>query len=143
MAMDRGEMTEADEAVENPEPASSPDEPAGESQGAAEVAQAPSSEAAAERALNAEGRERPGFLLEFPADPELQRLVRAFEAGNYEAVREGAPKLAAKTEDPVVRGAARELRRRIDPDPLMKYLLWVAIALFVFVVWYTYQNHAR
>ena len=33
--------------------------------------------------------------------------------------------------------------RRIDPDPLMKYLLWVAIALFVFVVWYTYQNHAR
>jgi hypothetical protein len=136
-------MTEADEAVEDPEQASPPDEPASEPAQAAEAARAPSSEAAPERPLNADGRERPGFLLEFPADPELQRLVHAFEAGNYEAVREGAPKLAAKTEDPAVRGAARELRRRIDPDPLMKYLLWVAIALFVFVVWYTYQNHAR
>jgi len=136
-------MTEADEAVEDPEQASPPDEPAGDPQEAADGAQAPSSEAAPARTLNADGRERPGFLLEFPADPELQRLVRAFEAGNYEAVREGAPKLAAKTEDPAVRGAARELRRRIDPDPLMKYLLWVAVGLFVFVVWYTYQNHAR
>jgi hypothetical protein len=95
------------------------------------------------RPLNAEGRERPGFLLAFPDDPELQRLARAFEAGNYEAVRVGAPKLAETTESATVRAAARELRRRIDPDPLMKYLLWVAIALFVFVVWYTYQNHAR
>src|SRR3954471_965303 len=89
--------------------------------------------ASAERPLNADGRERPRFLLEFPADPELQRLVRAFEAGNYQAVREGAPKLAEQSEDAIVRAAARELRRRIDPDPLMKYLLWVAIALFVFV----------
>jgi hypothetical protein len=55
----------------------------------------------------------------------------------------GAPKLAQATEDAAVRGAARELRRRIDPDPLMKYLLWVAIALFVFVVWFSYQNHSR
>ncbi len=96
-----------------------------------------------ERAVNADGRERPGFLVEFPADPELQRLVQAFEVGNYEAVRSGAPKLAAATEDPAVRAAARELRRRIDPDPLMKYLLFVALLLFVFVVWYTYQNHSH
>jgi hypothetical protein len=142
-------MTEADEAAKDPEQASAPDVPASEPPEPAvpvepaETDQTAPSEAAPERALNADGRERPGFLLEFPADPELQRLVRAFEAGNYEAVREGAPKLAAQTEDPAVRGAARELRRRIDPDPLMKYLLWVAIALFVFVVWYTYQNHAR
>ncbi len=90
--------------------------------------------------LNAEGRERPRFLLEFPQDPELQRLVRAFEGGNYQAVREGAPKLAQATDDPIVRAAARELARRIDPDPLMKYLLWVALGLFVFVVWVTYQG---
>lgn len=93
--------------------------------------------------LNADGRERPRFLLAFPSDPHLQELVRAFEAGNYEFVRRNGPKLAAKTEDPVVRAAARELRRRIDPDPLLKYLLWVALALFVFVVWYTYQGQAR
>jgi len=90
--------------------------------------------------LNAEGRERPRFLLEFPNDPGLQQLVRAFEAGNYRAVREGASKLAESTEDPIVRAAARELGRRIEPDPLMKYLLFVALGLFVFVVWYTYQG---
>jgi hypothetical protein len=93
----------------------------------------------ADISFNLEGRERPRFLLEFPRDPELQRLAQAFEAGNYQAVRTGASKLAQSTEDPIVRAAAQELRRRIDPDPLMKYLLSVAIVLFVFVVWYTYQ----
>ena len=133
-------MTEVDEAAHDPEEASPP---AAEAKPEAEPEPAKASAEPLERPLNADGRERPGFLLAFPDDPELQRLVCDFEAGNYEAVRLGAPKLAAATEDPVVRGAARELRRRIDPDPLMKHLLWVAIALFVFVVWYTYQNHAR
>jgi len=128
-------MTEVDESTENPEaippPEVEPDSP-------------PKPEPPTEdRPLNADGRERPAFLLEFPADPELQRLARAFEAGNYEAVRLGAPRLIETTEDAAVRDAARELRRRIEPDPLMKYLLWVAIALFVFVVWYTYQNHSH
>ena len=92
---------------------------------------------------DADGRERPRFLLEFPDDPELARLVRAFEAGNYQAVRSGAPRLVAASEDPLVRAAARELRRRIDPDPLAKYLLGVALVLFVFVVWYTYQGQGH
>ncbi|MES1173763.1 MAG: hypothetical protein ABUL62_05490 [Myxococcales bacterium] len=122
-------MTEVDEVTESPEPVP----PAPEPEPAAP-------DEAPEVPLNADGRERPRFLLEFPADPELQRLVRAFEAGNYQLVREGAPTLAERTEDPIVRAAARELRRRIDPDPLMKYLLWVALALFVFVVWHTYQG---
>ncbi|MET0793472.1 MAG: hypothetical protein ABW061_18265 [Polyangiaceae bacterium] len=123
-------MTEAEETTHSPE-ASEP---------APEPAQEPARSDAVDVPLNADGRERPRFLLEFPADPELQRLVRAFEAGNYQAVREGAPQLAERTEDPIVRAAARELRRRIDPDPLMKYLLWTALGLFVFVVWYTYQG---
>ncbi|HWZ87407.1 MAG TPA: hypothetical protein VNW92_01120 [Polyangiaceae bacterium] len=128
-------MTEVDEATQDPEQSSPPE--------AAPESPAPKEAQTADRPLNADGRERPGFLLEFPGDPELQRLVRAFEAGNYEAVRIDAPKLAEASEDAVVRAAARELRRRIDPDPLMKYLLWVAIALFLFVVWYTYQNHSH
>jgi hypothetical protein len=90
--------------------------------------------------LDAAGRERPRFLLEFPDHPELQRLVRCFEAGDYQAVREGAAKLVESAEDPIVRAAARELGRRIEPDPLMKYLLFVALGLFVFVVWSTYQG---
>jgi hypothetical protein len=126
-------MTEADQATENAEPAPPPPPPA-------EPEPVPAPAEVESRPLNAEGRERPRFLLEFPNDPELQRLARAFEAGNYEAVRSGASKLAEATEDPIVRAAARELRRRIDPDPLMKYLLGVAVALFVFVVWYTYQG---
>ncbi len=120
-------MTEVDDVTRSPEPAPPAAEPS-------------ASGATPEVPLNADGRERPRFLLEFPADPELQRLVRAFEAGNYHTVREDAPKLAERTEDPIVRAAARELRRRIDPDPLLKYLLWIALALFVFVVWYTYQG---
>lgn len=90
--------------------------------------------------LTSDGRERPHFLRLFPDDPQLQRLVRAFEAGNYELVRKQAPELAESHADPIVRAAARELRRRIDPDPLVKFLLWVALALFVFVVWHTYQG---
>jgi len=140
-------MTEVDQA---PEPAQEPP-PAGEAPEAATGSAEPSGASEAKdaenstegRPLNREGRERPGFLLAFPDDPELQRLVQAFEAGNYEAVRLGAPRLAESTENAAVRAAARELRRRIDPDPLMKYLLGVAIALFVFVVWYTYQTHSH
>ncbi len=119
-------MTEVDDA-QTQEPVPPATEPA-------------TSDASSDVPLNADGRERPRFLLEFPADPELQRLVRAFEAGDYHTVREDAPKLAERTEDPIVRAAARELRRRIDPDPLLKYLLGVALGLFVFVVWYTYQG---
>ncbi|HYQ45535.1 MAG TPA: hypothetical protein VER11_26290 [Polyangiaceae bacterium] len=118
-------MTEAEEVPNLPEPTAP--EPTGPSVSTGAV-------------LNAEGRERPRFLLEFPDDPALQQLVREFEAGNYRAVREGAVKLAEATEDPIVRAAARELARRIEPDPLMKYLLFVALGLFVFIVWSTYQG---
>jgi hypothetical protein len=123
-------MTAVDPASESAEPV-------------APLPPAPPPKGDADRPLNTEGRERPRFLLEFPDDPELQRLARAFEAGNYEAVREGAGKLAESATDPIVSAAAKELRRRIEPDPLMKYLLWVAVALFVFVVWYTYQGQSH
>jgi hypothetical protein len=124
-------MSEAEDAPNSP-----PESTAATAEPAAAAPSAP----AESPALNAEGRERPRFLLEFPNDPALQQLVSAFEAGNYRAVREGSAKLSASTEDPIVRAAARELSRRIEPDPLMKYLLFVALGLFVFVVWYTYQG---
>jgi len=119
-------MTEAEDAENLPPP-----EPA---------TKAPTATPESAPALDAEGRERPRFLLEFPHDPALQQLLRAFEAGNYRAVRTGAAKLAKSTDDPIVAAAARELGRRIEPDPLMKYLLFVALGLFVFIVWYTYQG---
>lgn len=86
--------------------------------------------------------ERPQFLLKFPDHPELQRLVRAFEVGNYAEVRRAAPALL-ESEDAAVRRAARELLTRIDPDPLMKYLLGLAISLFLLIVWYTYGSRGH
>jgi hypothetical protein len=91
--------------------------------------------------LDAQGRERPAFLLEFPNEPELERLIAAFEAGNYAHVRKAAPALVEHSADPEVKAAARELLARIDPDPLVKFLLAVAIGLFVLVVLFTYHFH--
>src|SRR5688572_32464566 len=86
------------------------------------------------RKLNARGEERPAFVLEFPDDPELAKLVEAFEYGNYAKVRKEAPALAQGAADPLVRRAAQELLRRIEPDPRVLRLLLVAVCLFVFVV---------
>ena len=100
-------------------------------------APAPSA-APARPALNAQGMERPAFVLAFPEDPALERLVRAFEAGNYARIRSDAPRVAAEASSPEVREAALELRRRIDPDPLAKYLLAITVALFAFLVVWAY-----
>lgn len=94
-----------------------------------------------EPALTPDGRERPLFILGFPDDPELERLVHAFEAGNYAFVREHAPKLAERTSSARVRDAARELARRIEPDPLIKVLLGLSIALFAVIAFWAYKTH--
>jgi hypothetical protein len=83
-----------------------------------------------------------GFAQHFPEDPELGRLVAAFEAGDYRTVREQAPKLAESTQDPLVRKAALELRKRIDPDPIQLYLLGLTFALLAFLTsWFYLHKH--
>lgn len=94
-------------------------------------------------ARDAEGRDRPAFLLSFPHDPELDRLIEAYEKGDYATVRREAPLLAERTEDAAVRDAAWELRRRIDPDPLARYLLLTGIALLVFLVIWVYAGRGH
>jgi hypothetical protein len=89
---------------------------------------------------NALGEERPRFLLEFPADPELERLITAFEAGDFAQVRRDAPELARRTSDEAVRRAALELRRRIDPDPLLLVMLGLSFALFAAIVGWIYSH---
>ncbi len=82
------------------------------------------------------------FTSSFPEDPELQRLVASFEAGDYHTVRIEAPKLAARAENPEVRKAALELRKRIDPDPVQLYLLGLTLLLLVFLVaWFYAHQH--
>ncbi len=90
--------------------------------------------------LDAAGRERPRFVLSFPSDPELDRLVAAFERGDFAAVRAGAMPLAERAEDERVRDAALELRRRIDPDPLIRYLLLASVVLLVVLVLHAYAH---
>lgn len=90
--------------------------------------------------LDAAGRERPRFVLSFPSDPELDRLVAAFERGDFAAVRAGALPLAERAEDERVRDAALELRRRIDPDPLIRYLLLASVILLVVLVLHAYAH---
>ena len=91
--------------------------------------------------LDEDGRERPQFLLEFPEDPELEPLIEAFCRGNFNKVRLEAPALIEKSKDPKVKSAAEELYRRIQPDPLVKFLLALAAALFVFITAWAYFGH--
>jgi hypothetical protein len=79
-------------------------------------------------------------LLNFPADPELAALADAFEQGNFARVRAEAPRLAQRTGDEAVKRAALELRRRIDPDPWLVFLLGLCCALFAFLVIWTYVH---
>ena len=89
---------------------------------------------------NALGEERPLFMLNFPADPELEALMLAFELGDFAKVRALAGPLARRTTNEAVRRGALELRRRIDPDPLLLVLLGLSIALFVFLVAWVYSR---
>jgi hypothetical protein len=85
----------------------------------------------------------PAFARSWPRDVALVALVAAFEAGNYARVRKEAPALAENTEDEAVRRAARELRRRVDPDPVAVYMLMAAAALLVFLAsWYLLHPHS-
>jgi hypothetical protein len=92
-------------------------------------------------ALDRDGNERPPFLAALPDDPDLARVAAAFEHGDFAFVRREAPALARRTDDPKVREAALDLRRRIDPDPLAKFLLLGAFALLAFLVVWAYARH--
>jgi hypothetical protein len=92
--------------------------------------------------LDANGNERPVFLLDFPEDPELERLIAAFEAGDYAEVRRVAPGVAERAQDPDVRAAALELRRRIDPDPLSSYIVVISVVLLLFLLVWAYAVQA-
>jgi hypothetical protein len=87
-------------------------------------------------------RERPAFAAHFPADPELDRLVALFEAGDYGAVRAGTAALVRSTDRDDVRKAARELAARLEPDPVAKLLLGIAALLLAALAAF-YWTHAH
>lgn len=79
---------------------------------------------------------RPAFADAYPRHDELDRLVEAFERGNFALVRTEAPTLASRSKDDDVRDAALDLLRRIQPDPAAIYLLLLGVALVLFVYGY-------
>jgi len=82
----------------------------------------------------------PAFARAYPDDPELRELVEAFERGAHNVVRERAEKLAQSTEDSDVARAARDLRSRLEPDPLAVKLLLAAVALLIFLSAWAYHT---
>jgi hypothetical protein len=84
--------------------------------------------------------ERPVFARGFPDDPQLNRLVTAFDAGDYATVRARAHELVHATKNDEVRRAARELLRRIEPDRTATLLLGVAFALLAFLSWWHWSH---
>jgi hypothetical protein len=79
----------------------------------------------------------PLFAQRYPRDETLDGLLSTFDRGDYATVREGAQKLIASSKKPAVRQAAEDLLRRLEPDPLARYLLAVATLLLVFFsIWY-------
>jgi len=115
-------------------------EPAAEADAAAAPSKADEADDDEGAVLDANDRERPRFLLAFPQDPDLARLSAAFEAGNYALVRAEAEALSERTQNPAVRDAALELRRRIEPDPLAKYLLALTAALLLSLAYFAYHH---
>jgi hypothetical protein len=89
---------------------------------------------------NSRAYARPKFAQDFPRDPEVDLLIEAFARGDYAYVRLEAPRLAERAENRRVREAARELSRRIEPDPLFRLLLALAWLLLAFLVVWAYAD---
>ncbi len=88
------------------------------------------------------GDRRPAFARSYPRSPELDRLLLAFEAGNYGLVRTEAAALAERSDDQALRDAALDLRRRIEPGPTAIYLWAIGVALLLFLFgYYLMQTH--
>jgi hypothetical protein len=75
----------------------------------------------------------PHFAKAFPRNEALDALVVSFAAGNYGAVREGAPALVRAADDDAVKRAAERLLLATKPDPSAKMLVLFAAALLVFL----------
>lgn len=98
-------------------------------------------EPAAEASESSAASPRPPFAARYPRDPELDRLLAYFMRGNHRVIRDEAEKLAARTGDPEVAAAARDLRARIEPDPIARVLLGATLALLVVLtLWASHRS---
>lgn len=77
---------------------------------------------------------RPAFAVDYPASPELDELLAAFRAGNYQLARKQAAELIRGSKDPAVRRAAEDVRKRLEPGRLSLYLFLLPVFLLLILV---------
>ncbi len=100
----------------------------------------PDGHGASRAKFDLDGRARPAFILKLPQDPTLEPIAAAFERGDFQEVRRLALALLAQGPEPAVAQAARDLYRRTQPDPLLRVFLLTSLALFAFLVAWTYAT---
>lgn len=81
------------------------------------------------------------FTHSFPDDSALKQLVVAFEQGRYDVTRKLAQDIIERSQDRRVRQSAKEVLRRLQPDPLaVKLFVAVGLLLVLLSVW-AYTTH--
>ena len=68
-------------------------------------------------------------------EAKLADLARAFDDGDYRAVRDGAS-LLRSSGDPKTAGAARALLEKVSPDPAARWLFLGALGVILAVAAY-------
>jgi len=86
--------------------------------------------------------DRPPFARVYPHHDALDRLVAAFDRGDFALVRSEIPAILDGDEDESVKRAAADLRRRLDPAPTSVFLWALGVALLVFLFGY-YVSHSH
>lgn len=85
---------------------------------------------------------RPAFAKDFPPNADLDRVLDLFDRGNFARAREDAQALLKSSEDDEVRGATRQILKRMDPEPAATYLIAIsAVLLAILAGWYWMHGH--
>ena len=83
----------------------------------------------------------PTFAQNFPPDPALDVLVKAFVDGDYATIRRDAITLIANTKSEEVRDATELLRSRVETDPMAKAMIVVTAAvLMILTLWWIFHD---
>jgi hypothetical protein len=87
---------------------------------------------------------RPPFAAGYPDDARLDRALELLRVGNYRAMRALVEPLTLGDGEPAVAAAARDLVRRISPDPIAFVLLGVtALLLLTLTLWSLHESKAE
>jgi len=88
------------------------------------------------------GGRRPPFARGYPPGEDIDTLLEAMRVGNHALVRRRTAELLEQSDDEATKTAARDLRRRLSPDPTSIYLWALGVALAIVLYgYYLVQSH--